>query len=70
MHIPSIQSKNKPKMKNLTSVLTFTSILLSIPVGMYISRIAIVKVKKMDSRINAPVKFDDSLRNFHPNKGE
>ncbi|HMS34956.1 MAG TPA: hypothetical protein PKC91_12815 [Ignavibacteria bacterium] len=61
-------------MKNLTSILTltiaFTSVLLSIPAVRYISGIAFVKSKERESRINAPVKFDDSLRNFHPNKGE
>ena len=57
-------------MKNLTSVLTFTSILLSIPVGMFISRIALVKGKERNTFINTQVKFDNSLRNYHPNKGE
>lgn len=57
-------------MKNLTSVITFTSVLLSIPAVRYISGIAFIKGKERGSRINAKVKFDDSLRNFHPNKGE
>jgi hypothetical protein len=57
-------------MKNLASVIAFTSILLSIPVGLYISKSTCIKGKERVSNINAPVKFDDSLRNFHPNKGE
>ncbi len=57
-------------MKNLTSVLAFTSILLSIPVGMFISKITDTKCKERESNLIAPVKFDDSLRNYHPNKGE
>lgn len=57
-------------MKNLTSVLTFTTILLSIPVGMYISKIFDHESKELNFKNTVPVKFDDSLRNFHPNKGE
>lgn len=57
-------------MKNSTSVLAFASILLSIPVGMYISRIVLEKSKERNTFMNTSVNFDDSLRNFHPNKGE
>jgi len=58
-------------MKNLLALATFTStVILSIPVGKYISKVINVKNRDLEI-INPEVKdFDDSLRNFHPNKGE
>ena len=58
-------------MKNLIALTTFTSaVLLSIPAGIFISKTINPKNRKMEIE-NADVKdFDDSLRNFHPNKGE
>ena len=58
-------------MKNLIALTTFTSaVLLSIPAGIFISKAVNPKNRKMEIE-NADVKdFDDSLRNFHPNKGE
>ena len=57
-------------MKTLSSAITFATILLSISFGKYISRFADPKSREFISNNNVPIKFDDSLRNYHPNKGE
>lgn len=58
-------------MKNITSILTFTTtILLLIPAGKYILKVIIPKWQVIKIENTFPEKFDDSLRNFHPNKGE
>lgn len=57
-------------MKILTSVLTFTTILFSVPLGLYFSFITNPKNSVINFKKNVSVNFDDSLRNYHPNKGE
>ena len=57
-------------MKKLSSAVTFATILLSISFGKYISRFVDPKSREFILNNNVPVKFDDSLRNYHPNKGE
>lgn len=57
-------------MKILTSVLTFTTILFSVPLGLYLSFITNPKNNVINLKKNVSVNFDDSLRNYHPNKGE
>ena len=58
-------------MKNLIALTTFTSaILLSIPAGIFISKAINPKNRKIEFENTEVKDFDDSLRNFHPNKGE
>lgn len=57
-------------MIKLSSAITFAAILLSISLGKYISRYIYSKNREFIPNNTAPVKFDDSLRNYHPNKGE
>ncbi len=57
-------------MIKLSSAITFATILLSISFGKYVSRFIYPKNRELISDNTAPVKFDDSLRNYHPNKGE
>jgi len=60
-------------MKNQTALLTFTTVfLLFIPFGKFISR-TFINIAKDEVKYNTNSKkitFDNSLRNFHPNKGE
>lgn len=58
-------------MKNITSVLAFTTvILLSIPFGKFISKSCNGKNKTAKFKNAGTEGVDYSLRNFHPNKGE
>ena len=57
-------------MKFLTSVMTFTTVLFSVPLGLYITLLTIPKNSATNFKKDVSVKFDDSLRNYHPNKGE
>mgnify|MGYP003604590351 CR=1 FL=1 len=58
-------------MKNLIALSTFTSaILLSIPAGKFILKVFNPENRKMEIEKSDVKNFDDSLRNFHPNKGE
>ncbi len=58
-------------MKNLIAFTALTSaILLSIPAGKFISKAIDPKNRKKEIGKCGLKDFDDSLRNFHPNKGE
>jgi hypothetical protein len=58
-------------MKNATAIFSFTMmILLSIPVGKCITKIINHKSRALKFNNNVQEEFDDSLRNYHPNKGE
>ncbi|MBS1550649.1 MAG: hypothetical protein JST15_01105 [Bacteroidetes bacterium] len=57
-------------MKNYSSVIIFPAIFLLISFGKYISGFTDPKNREFISNNNNPGKFDDSLRNYHPNKGE
>ena len=57
-------------MKNLTSALTITSILFSIPVGLFVLILTHPGKYKQCLNSNITSGFDESLRNYHPNKGE
>jgi hypothetical protein len=58
-------------MKTLTSAITFTAtVLISIPLRKYFLKILNKESKTLKLFNRAPLNFDTSLRNFHPNKGE
>lgn len=57
-------------MKNYSFVIIFPAIFLLISLGRYVSGFINLKNKKIRLNSNVPGKFDDSLRNYHPNKGE
>ncbi len=59
-------------MKNLSAILTLSTTVLLVPIGILISKVFIQPCDKKAYSENKEIHidFDNSLRNFHPNKGE